>query len=159
MNNTFNQNFVNESPFLRTSRLFPKEIDQLAVEVTRTYIDVANAINYRIISIFAVNAPSITGEAWYLTNQRQNTLRQVFTFKSTSAINHNIQVNSLTQFVRCFGTYTDGTNSYGLIYGTNVSFNGQISFYLTTTQIVFVVNGSAPTLTSGILDIEWLVSV
>jgi hypothetical protein len=154
-----NNNFVNESPFLRTSRLFPKDLDQLAVEITRSYIDIANAVNFRIISIFAVNAPSITGEAWYLTNQRQNTLRQIFIFKSTDPITHNIKVNSPTQFVRAFGTYTDGTNSYGLIYGTNVSFNGQISFYITSTQIVFVLNGAAPALTSGIIDLEWLTQV
>ena|ERR1700679_2255420 len=158
-----NKNFVNESPFLRTSRLFPKDLDQLAVEVTRTYIDIANAVNSRTISVFAMNAPSITGESWYLTNQSQNVLRQVFTFTSTSSITHNIPVTILTQFVRCFGTYTDGTNSYGLIYGTPGSppatIPGQIAFYLTSSQIVFSVDPSAPALTSGILDIEWLTQV
>ncbi len=139
--NTSNTNYVNESPFLRTSRLFPKDLDKLAVEVTRTYIDIANAVNYRIISIFAKNSPSITGEAWYITNQRQNTLRQIFTFTSTASITHNIQVTSPTQFVRCFGDYTDGNNSYGFIYGSPgsppVTIPGQIVFYLTSSQIVF----------------------
>lgn len=153
-------NVVNQIPYLRTSREFPEDLRQLTVEVNKSYIDTANAVNNRIISLFPTNRPAITGESWFLTNnQRQQTLRQVFIFTTTTAITHLISVTNPNQFTRCFGSYTDGTNSYGLIFGTSVAVAGQILFYVTSTQIVFVVGAGAPALTAGRITLEWLSEV
>lgn len=152
-------NVVNQIAFLRTSREFPEEINELTVQLTKSYIDIANAVNSRIIGIFAANRPSITGESWFLKNQRQQTLRQVYQFTSTTSINHGIDVREISQFVRCWGTYTNGTNSFGLIFGTNVAVAGIIMFYVTPTQIVFVVGAGSPALTSGTIVLEWLSDV
>ena len=153
-------NVVNQVAYLRTSREFPEAAHQLTVEVNKAYVDTANAVNNRIIGIFPTTRPAITGEGWFLTgNQKQQTLRQVYTFTTTTAINHNVQIFTTNQFTRCFGSYTDGTNTYGLIFGTSVAIAGQITFYTTATQIVFVVGGGAPALTSGRITLEWLSSV
>jgi len=50
------------------------------------------------------------------------------------------------------------TNSYGLIFGSNsaTTIPGQISFYITATQIIFIVDGAAPALTSGRIVLTWL---
>ena len=77
-------------------------------------------------------------------------------FTATTAIDHNIKGTTPGQFINCFGSYTDATNTYGLIFGTSVAIAGQITFYVTPTQIVFVVGGGAPALTSGIIVLEWL---
>jgi hypothetical protein len=152
-------NVVNQVAYLRTSREFPPELEQLCVEVDKAYIDTSNAINNRTISIFPVNKPAINGESWFLTgNKKRQAFRKVFTFTTTANIPHGADVNDFTQFVRCFGTYTDGTNSYGLLYGTNVAVAGLISFYVTSTDIVFVLGAGAPALTSGIIVLEWLSS-
>ncbi len=150
-------NVVNQVAYLRTSREFPIEVDQLAIEINKAYVDTANAVNSRIIAIFPVNRPAINGEAWFLNgNQKQQALRQVFTFTATTAINHGILVIDPAQFIRCFGSYTDGTNTYGLIFATSVAIAGQIGFYITSTQIIFTLGAGAPVLTKGTIVLEWL---
>lgn len=153
---------MNQVAYLRTTREFPKELDQLSVESNKAYLDVANAVNSRTIGIFPTNSPAITGESWFITNQRQQTLRQVYTFTTTAPITHNVNgLHGITpiNFTRPFGTYTDGTNGYGLIFGSNVAIPNQISFYLTTTQIIFVLGAGAPALTSGRITLEWLSAI
>jgi len=155
-------NIVNTVAYLRTSREFPEELHQLTVEVNKAYIDIANVVNNRIISLFPLNRPAITGENWFL-NDKQQTLRQVYAFTSITAITHNINGSAgfrLGSSTRVFGTYTDGTNDYGLIFGTNGGpIPNQISFYITKTQIIFIKDAGAPALSSGRIVIEWLSSI
>jgi hypothetical protein len=150
-------NVVNQMPFLPTTREFPTEINSLTIEINRSYINIANAVNNRTIGLFPTNRPAVTGESWFLVkNQRQQTLRQLYTFTTTTPIAHTISIEDPNQFTRCFGSYTDGTNSYGLIFGTTVAIAGQITFYVTSTQIVFVLGAGAPALTNGKIVLEWL---
>ena len=156
-------NVVNQAPYLRTSREFPEDLPKLTQEIIKTYIDIANAVNNRTIGLFSKNVPSITGESWFiLNNQRQQTLRQIYTFTTTAAINHGINGASgidPSMFTSCYGSFTDGTNGYGLIWGTAGAIPNQISFYLTRTQIIFVVGAGAPALTSGRIVLTWLSAV
>lgn len=151
-------NIANQVAFLRTSREFPEEIHQLSVEVNKSYVDIAQAVNNRIISIFPVNRSAITGENWFLTNQKRQTLRQVYTFTSTASIAHGITL-SRVNITRAYGEFTDGTNWYGAIFGSNVAIAGQLSFYLDPTNIVFVVGAGSPAVISGIIVIEWMSQV
>ena len=57
---------INVTPYLRTSRSFPKDIDLLQVEVDKSYIDIAQKVNDRSIGIYPTNRPAITGDTWYL---------------------------------------------------------------------------------------------
>jgi hypothetical protein len=152
---------INQMPYLRTSRNFPDDdMHLLTVEINKSYVDIANAVNSRTISLFPTNRPAQTGESFFITkNQRQQTLRQVYSFTSTTSINHGINVVDPSQFTSCYGTWTDGIDSYGLIFGTSVSIGGQISFYLTSTQIVFVPDAGAPALTQGLIVLQWLSQV
>lgn len=153
-------NLFNQVPYLRTSREFPDDPKKLILELNKSYLDTANAVNNRTIGIFTTNNPVVTGESWFINNsQRNQSIRRVYTFTTTAAINHGINVVTPTQFSRCFGDYTDGTNSYGLFWATSVAIAGQITFYLTSTQIIFVVGGGAPALTSGKITLEWLSQV
>lgn len=150
-------NIVNQVPYLRNSRDFPEDTQKMSVELNKTYVDISNAVNNRTISIYPSNRPAITGESWFNdSNAKQQSLRQVYNFTTTASIAHGITVNDPNQFTRCFGAYTDGTNSYGLPWGTNVAVAGLITFYLTSTQIVFSSGAGAPALTSGRITLEWL---
>jgi hypothetical protein len=150
-------NVINQVAYLRTSRLFPQDLDQLSIEVDKAYIDTSNAINNRTISLFPTGRPAINGESWFLIgNQKQQGFRQAYVFTTTTSILHGIDFTKISRFVRNFGEYTDGTNWYGLINATSVAIPGQITFYLTPTNIVFVVGGGAPALTSGTIVLEWL---
>lgn len=150
-------NVVNQVAYLRTTREFPEEIVDLTIEVNRAYVDTANAVNARTIGLFPTNRSAITGESWYVfQNQKQQTLRQVYVFTSTATINHGIQNLLITQPTRCFGSYTDNINAYGLVWGTSTATPGLITFYVTPTQIIFVLGAGAPALSSGRIVLEWL---
>lgn len=150
-------NVINQVAYLRTSRNFPPDLQQLTVELDKSYIDTANAINNRTISLFANGRSAINGESWFLIgNQKQQGFRQVYTFTTTANITHGIDFNKISRFVRTFGEFTDGTNWYGLIAGSNVAIAGQVSFYLSPTNIVFAVGAGAPAVTGGTVVIEWL---
>lgn len=150
-------NIVNQVAYLRTSRNFPQDINQLVVEVDKAYIDIANAVNNRTISIFPTNKPAVNGESWFISgNRRQQGFRQAYTFTATTNIPHGINFKDVDYFIRTFGEYTNGTNWFGLIPGSNIAIAGQISFYVTPTDIVFVVGAGAPAVTKGIVVLEWI---
>jgi hypothetical protein len=153
-------NIVNRMPYLRTSREFPEDLHQISIEMNKSWVDIANAVNERTIGIFPTVFPALTGESWFIDNNRkQQTFRRVYTFTSTASINHGITVIDPNQFTRCWGNYTDGTNSFGIIWATTMAILGQITFDITSTQIVFNVGAGAPALTKGRVTLEWLSSV
>ena len=164
MNNIFNQ-----VSFLRTTREFPEELHQLTVEVNKTYVDIANAVNNRTISIFPTTRPVLNGENWFLNSSIRNQgLRQVYTFTTGivtgSTINLGFKISSIAQFSpKCYGTFTDGTQWYGAIFGSSTAIAGQVSFFLfvnpsstTSDQIKFEVGAGSPSITYGTINIEWL---
>lgn len=152
-----NNSPINQSPYLQTSQRFPTEAKDLAFQVDLTYVSIANAINNRTISLFPTTRPAVNGEGWYIQNKRkQGAFRQVYSFNSTVSIPHNINPLDVERFVRLYGNYTDGTNWYGLLSASTVAIAGQISFYVTATDIVFVLGGGAPSLTLGTIVLEWL---
>jgi len=162
-------NFFNQVPYLRTSRKFPEDIKQLTVEVDKAYIDTANCVNNRTISIFPTNVQAINGESWMIGGRKHQGIRQVYVVPAITVfpftIPHFIKFSRIFEFVRCFGSFTDGTNYYGMIYASNVAIAGQISFYLTpevgTTpgNIVVLQGAAAPALTTGIICLEWISEV
>ena len=63
------QNVSNQVAFLRTTRNFPlDDPQQLSVEINRSYVDIANAVNTRTIGIFPTNMAAQGGESWFLTS-------------------------------------------------------------------------------------------
>lgn len=148
-----------QMPYLRDQRQFPNDdIRALSNQVDHAYIDIASKVNARIIGIFAVNFPIVTGEQWFLQGQprKQQTLRQVYEFTAAGNIPHGINFDSVSQFTKPSGTFTDGTNYYGCIYASNVAIAGQVSFYVTDTNIVVLSGGGAPAIVSGSIILEWL---
>ncbi len=152
-------NIVNQTPFLRTSRDFPREIQELSDVLSKTYIDIASMVNNRTIGIFPINRPAINGESWFITSQRQQGLRQIYTFTSTGNIPHGIVINSVERFTKPSGSFTDGTNWYGAIYGSTTPIPNQISFYITSTNIVVLAGVGAPAITKGTIILEWISNV
>ena len=153
---------LQQSPYLREQRQFPNdELRELATQVDQAYIDIAQKMNARTIGIYAVNFQTVTGESWYLrgSSNRQQTLRQVYTFTAAGNIPHGINFATISQFTKCQGSYTDGTNWYGVIFATSVAIAGEVSFYITPTNIVVLIGGGAPAITSGSIILEWLSQV
>lgn len=153
-------NVVNQMPYLRTSRNFPEESQPLSVEINRSYVDIAEKMNTRSIGIFPTNRPAVNGESWFIMNKSQQAFRQVYTFTTTGNIAHNINWNSVS-FIspRSYGSFTDGTNWYGVIYASSTAIAGQVSFYVTSTNIVVVAGAGAPSITNGYINLEWVSQV
>ena len=151
---------IQQDAFLRQQRNFPRDNTQaLTVEIDKAYIDIATRVNARIIGRYAVNFSSVTGEEWFLAGQanKQQTLRQLYTFTATGNIAHGINWSSVALISpRSYGTFTDGTNWYGAIYAGSTAIVAEVSFYVTPTNIVVVAGAGAPSITSGVIVLEWL---
>jgi hypothetical protein len=149
------------SPYLRNQRDFPDDNAKLlAVQVDKAYIEIANAVNSRIIGTFAPNFSIVTGESWYLKggSQKQQTLRQVYPFSVAGSIAHGITVSSISGFTAIYGTVSDTSgNWYPLPYVDSTSAANQISLQITATNIVITQGAGAPfTIASGFVVLEWL---
>ena len=150
----------NQSPFLRTSWQFPYDNAQaLAVQVDRAYIAIANSVNSRIVGSFPSNSSIASGETWFLGGLRYSGIRQIYPFTTTGNIPHGLNFSSIGQFTKPSGSFTDGTNWYGAIYGSNTAIAAQVSFYITPTNIVVLAGASAPTIVSGTIILEWVSQV
>jgi hypothetical protein len=167
MTTSLNTSVINKAPYLRTSREFPEEIKDLTQEISKTYIEIAGAVNNRVIGIYPSNRPAITGKVYYLTPGRTNkSLRQVYRFTNVPpaalpnplSIPHGIKFAYVAQFAIIMGTAFDGTNYYPLPYVDVVAATNQISVMLTPVSIVITVGAGAPVITSGIIILEWLVN-
>lgn len=149
---------LSQVSFLRTSRNFPPEVKQLSIEVDRSYIDIARNVNNRVIGFFTVNRSTVTGENWFITQaRRQQGLRQVYRFDDTNLIiTHGIQFTSLTNFVRIWGTFFDGTSWQTLPYVDVVAVANQINVRVTSTQIIITKGAGAPAIQNGLVVVEWI---
>lgn len=158
-------NVVNQVAYLRTSRDFPEEMHQLTVEVNKAYIDTANAINVRTIGIFPTNKPAITGESWFITNnQRQQTLRQIYSFGNIAAgaeldIPHGI--TSFTQFTKIYAVVTTtGVDYRPIPYVDPTTLSTSMTILVGDVagvpSIRIVLGATAVPVTKGIAVLEWL---
>jgi hypothetical protein len=166
-------NVINQVAYLPTTRIFPEDLNQLSIESNRSYIDTANAVNNRIIGLYSVNRPAITGESWYFNNLRRQSQRQIYIVTAPiitgSTIKIGFKLNTIFQISpRTYGSFTDALgNWYGLIYASSLPIAGQISFFIQvdvtpnskSDQIVFEVGAGAPVLTNGTIDLEWIVNI
>ena len=151
-------NILNNVPFLRTSREFPDEVKELSLQVNKAYIDTANAVNTRVIGLYAVNKAVITGSSWFVSNnQRQQTLRQVYNITGAGNIAHGIDTTKISGFTSISGVFYDGTVWYTLPSVNVVSSTNQVSVTVDATNIVITAGGgSPPTVSSGWVVLEWL---
>lgn len=151
-------NIANSVAYLRTSRDFTEETKVLCRDVSKAYIDTANAVNVRTIGIFSKNKSSVTGESWYITSQKQQGFRQIYTFTAAGSIPHNLNTDEIFAFTKIYGIFTDGTTSYPLPYVDVVAANNQVNVIVDATNIVIAQGaGTPPTISSGIVVLEWIV--
>jgi len=154
-------NNITSSPYIRTSRNFPLEAQPLAVEVNKSYLDIANAINQRVIGLYATGKSNITGESWYInSSQRNQSLRQLYSFNAAGNIPHGINFSQIAGIVKIYGTIFDGTNFYPLPYVDISNVDNQVSVYVDPSNIVITAGaGSPPAIQGGFVILEWLAQV
>lgn len=146
-------------PYLKESRQFPTEdLQELSAQVDQAYIDVASKVNLRTVGIHGLNTQVVTGESFYLagSSQKQQSLRQLYTFTAAGTYPHGIDFSSVSFFTKCWGSYTDGTNWYGVIFATSNPITNAATFYITPTDIVITFDGAAPAPTKIYINLEWV---
>ncbi len=151
-------NIANQSPYLRTSREFPKDLDQLTATLNKIYLDIANGVNARTIGIYPTNKPVIIGDSWFIGGHKFQALRQIYEVTGTGTIEHRIDLASIKAFTHIYGTFTDGTNWYPLPYVDAVAATNQVSLYVDPTfiQIIGGGGGGQPVVQSGFVVLEWI---
>lgn len=156
-------NPINRTPYLRTAREYPREVENLSHELNKTYVDIASAVNERTIGLFPTIRPAVTGNSYFLEkNQRQQSLRQVYPFTSdggTITIAHGINLSNISYVPVITGTFMDSSTNvfYPLPYVDVINANNQINVKITQTDIVITPEGgSPPNLSVGLVLIEWL---
>lgn len=156
-------NIANQVAYLRTSREFPEELHQLSVEINKSYVDIANAVNSRTIGLFPVNRPAQTGNSFYFTSTRQQTLRQVYSFGAIAAgatLNINYKITGFSRLIMLYGAVvTDAPDERPIPFASVVA-NANIETILDTanSQIVITVGAGSPNVVSGFIVFEWLSS-
>lgn len=160
-------NIVNKTPYLRTSREFPEDAPELSKTLSKTYIDIASIVNNRTIGIYPTTRSAITGNTYYYSTLKQQSLRQLYSFKSTTVIPIGFKLASISNIIQMYGTYVDATgNTYGLVAGTSVPIAGLITFFIAingassvSDNLTFEVGAGAPALVSGSIVLEWITEV
>lgn len=158
-------NPTQRAPYLRQQRDFPNsDIKLLTVQIDKAYVDTANAVNARTISIFPLDNPINTGETWYLhgSTNRQQSLRQVFSFDdSLLTIQHNLNLTGVIYFSRIWGGFQDVLGFWQTLpYIDVLNVNNQITVRVTDTEIVITKGaGTPPQCFAGLVTIEWLSQV
>ncbi len=121
-------------------------------------------MNARTIGLFPVNRPAQTGESWYFTSVRQQTLRQVYEFGSIAAgatLNIPYKTNGFNRLIRLFGAIKTATDERPIPFVSATDPTGNIEVRLnTSTNQIFIINGAtAPPIVSGQIVFEWLSQV
>lgn len=157
-------NIINQIPFLRTSRQFPNNPEMLSTEVDKSYVDIANAVNNRTIGIYAISRPTADGNSYFISGNRyQQGFRQVYTFTTSADIEIGFKLSSISHIAPSYGSFTNGTDWFGVVYGSDVPVAGQLGFFVfqdtgsTTTDLIrFTVGGGSPSITRGLIVLEWI---
>ena len=150
-----------QSPYLRQQRNFPTDSMQaLGVELDKSYIDIAQQVNDRTIGIFPLNFKAVTGNKYFISgsNTAQQSLRQIYSFSDSNlTFNHGINFNSITNFISVYGEFYDGTYWQNLPYVDVVNVTNQINVKISSTQVIITKGGgSPPSISNGLLVLEWL---
>lgn len=154
-------NIANQVAYLRTSREFPEELHQLSVEINKSYVDIANAVNVRTIGLFPVNRAAQTGNSFYFTSTRQQTLRQVYSFGAIAAgatLNITYKISGFSRLIMLYGAVVTDAPDERPIPFASVTANANIETILDTanSQIVITVGAASPNVVSGFIVFEWL---
>lgn len=152
------------APILPTYREFPVGDDHnLQKQLVNSYNQTSVAVNQRTIGTFQLhnvgsNDSIPDGERWFPESGQQR-LRDgnrltVQVSDSTLTVIHNIPL--INQVTRLYGAFFDGTFWQTLPYVDVAASANQISIEVSSTQIIVTKGVGAPSISSGIVVLEFL---
>lgn len=157
-----------QTPFLPTSRVFPDNYVELEPHLTKMYIDVAQAVNSRVIGIYD-KFQVVTGERWFNDldpQKKRQTYRQVYSVPSilngTTSIPLNFTVDANTNFTHIYGAANSVSAGFSVpIEHINVAAPADsisIRINRTTSTIEIITTTANWTTYSAIIVVEYLLN-
>jgi hypothetical protein len=133
------QPIANQSSFLPLTTVYPKDMDELLIRLTKNYTDTANGINIREIAVYET-VETQTGQQWnnpgQSTNRRQ-TFRIIF---DVTALNKgNIGAGATVTFAHNISGIKFATNIYASCTSTTPEYFNVVfpNARLNATSLVF----------------------
>ncbi len=150
---------VNQTPYVRSSRDFPTEVVTLSQEVDKSYLDLANALNQRTIGIYATKNPSVTGNAFFVSGQKQQGLRQLYVVPAIAAgATGTIAITKYySPYALISGAVTTSSDSRPIPYASvTANANIEVKVDSATLTIRISVGAASPAIVSGFVVLEWI---
>jgi hypothetical protein len=157
------------SPYLIRQRNFPDQNPkELGIELSKTYIEIAQRVNDRTIGLFATNFAIITGESWFLSGdvRKQQTLRIVFQIPAVPA--GGVYSTNLPEIytgisTRIFGVVqTDLPDERPVPYASTVTGDNiavRLDQSTNPSTLQFAVGSGSPNVLSGLMTVEFLSNI
>jgi hypothetical protein len=145
------------SPFVYTYRQFPTDDPHnLEKQLVNVAIQYGVAINQRTIGTFDL-AVVPDGERWFAagnTKLRDGQRLVVQVSDANLIVNHGI--NMINQVTRLYGAFFDGAFWQPLPYVDVLAATNQIGLKVSATQIIVTKGAGAPSISSGVVVLEFL---
>jgi len=128
----------------------------MTTEMTRGWMETANAVNSRVIGIFSTQ-PTISGKKYSIRGTQTQTLQEVWEFDD-ALLTIPLNVSRINQVYAIYGGFTDGTIWYPLPYVDPVPGNQvgvTVLCAVPVSHISIIKGGTAPAITQGIIIMEW----
>lgn len=157
MSTQTNPTASNQYQFLPVTRTFSEDPEQFLIQITSTYSDISRRLNNREIALYDL-LETATGQQWFPTtgtNPNRFGVRKVFSFTG-AGLTFNHGISNLVAMTHIYGAFTNGTNFYPLPYVDATAATNQVQVVVTPTQIVITRGAGAPSITSGIIVLEYL---
>jgi len=148
------------SPFIPIYRQFPTDDPRgLERQLVNFHNQISVAVNNKTIGTFDTNSVP-NGERWFPasgSNSLRDGNRLVVQVSDGTSLTVAHGITLINQMTRLYGTFFDGTNWWPLPYVDLTNVNNQINVEVTSTQIVVTKGaGSPPTISKGIVVLEWV---
>lgn len=154
-----------QKAYLPTTRQFPGDLSILTGDLSKNYIDIAQAINFRVIGIFD-KFQVVTGERWFNDADnlsKRQTYRQVYSVPAIAIGGNGLIAHGLTgvtSFTRIYGTaYLSSNFNVPLPYASELAATDNIAVKIGPTNIIIDVGAtSAGSIVRGIIVLEYLLN-
>ena len=147
------------SSFVPVSEYFPEDDAELRTKLSSLHSLVASAVNSRDIAFYQNGAEVVTGQQFSSGGNQRQSFRKVFYFGTINAgatltIAHGL--SGMTPFTRIYGTATTASDFRPIPYVDATVVTKQVSLFVDSTNINIINGATAPTITSGIIVLEYL---
>lgn len=149
--------------YLPTARQFPQEWALLEPQLSKSWFDLASAVNARTIGIYET-FQAVNGDRWFnpvAPADRRQSYRKVFPIGAiaagvTSTTAHGIK--GFTAFNRIYGTAQTAGDFRPVPYASATAVNNNIEIKVSLTDIIIINGAGAPNILGVLVVLEYFLN-